>query len=95
MIRHVLLVRCNAAATPQRIEEIRLALAGLACPGRRSFSMGVDLGLRPGNMDLAMVADFDDERAFRLYDDDAEHDRIRKELIIPIAGGLERCQYQI
>jgi hypothetical protein len=95
MIRHILLVRCNHTATPDKLEEIRMALAGLDCPGRTNFSMGPDLGLRPGNMDLAMVADFDDEQAFAAYNDDPEHDRIRKELIIPVSERFERCQYQI
>ena len=95
MIRHILLVRCNHTATPDKLDEIRMALAGLDCPGRSHFSMGPDLGLKPGNMDVAMVADFDDEPAYQAYDRDPEHDRIRQQLIIPIAERFERCQYRI
>ena len=95
MLRHIVLFRLNASATPARVEEIRSALAGLACPGRESFTMGPDLGLRPGNMDLALVADFTDLAAFAAYDRDPEHDRIRRELIAPVAERLERCQFEL
>ncbi|MDP9075150.1 MAG: Dabb family protein [Actinomycetota bacterium] len=95
MIRHVLLVRCNRDATPERIDEIRARLAGLDCPGRTRFTMGTDLGLRPGNMDFAMVADFADVEAFAAYERDAEHDVIRRELVAPIAERSERCQFEL
>jgi hypothetical protein len=95
VIRHVILIRVNPSATPERIEAVRAALAGLASPGRTGFTMGPDLGLRPGNMDLAMVADFDDTESYRAYDQDPEHARIRQDLIAPISAGIERCQFEI
>ena len=95
MIRHIVLLRLNAAATAERVAEIRAELAGLDCPGRTTFTMGPDLGLRPGNMDLAIVADFESREAFAAYDVDPEHDRIRRDLIAPVAERLERCQFQL
>src|SRR5579875_3927865 len=57
--------------------------------------MGMDAGLRDGNMDVAIVGDFEDEDAYRAYDADPEHNRIRRELLAPIAERVERCQYRI
>jgi hypothetical protein len=95
MIRHVILVGVNSTATPERLARLRSELAALDCPGRTAFSMGPDLGLAPGNLDLAMVADFEDREAFEAYNRDPEHDRIRRELIAPIAERVERCQFEI
>jgi hypothetical protein len=57
--------------------------------------MGPDLGLRAGNLGMGLVADFVDEAAFRAYDADPEHDRIRREMIAPVVSRLERCQFQL
>lgn len=95
MIRHIVLLRLNAAATAERVAQIQSELAALDCPGRMTFTMGLDLGLRPGNMDLGIVADFESQEAFAAYDIDPEHDRIRRELIAPVAERLERCQFQL
>jgi hypothetical protein len=94
-IRHVVLFRLNASATPEAVARIGAELAALTCAGRTSFTMGADLGLRPGNLDLAMVADFESREAFTAYDTDAEHDRIRRQLIAPTTERLERCQFEI
>jgi hypothetical protein len=95
VIRHIILVRANAGATPEKLDQIRAELAALDCPGRTSFSMGTDLGLRPGNADWAMVADFTDADSFAAYDRDPEHDRIRRELIAPVTEAIERCQFPL
>ncbi len=95
MIRHIVLIRLNESATPAGVERIRAELAGLTCAGRTSFTMGPDLGLRPGNMDVAIVADFEDAAAYAAYDCDPDHDRVRRELIAPVAERLERCQFEI
>ncbi len=92
MIRHIVLIRYRVPVPAQQVEDLRAALLALPAPGRLAFSMGVDLGLREGNMDLAIVADFEDTEAYHAYDRDAAHDRIRRELIAPIAEHLERCQ---
>jgi Stress responsive A/B Barrel Domain len=95
VLRHIVLFRVRETATAEQLEEIKSQLAGLTCPGRTSFTMGVDLGLRPGNMNLALVADFTDVDAFRAYDADPDHDRIRRELVAPVAEHIERCQFKL
>jgi hypothetical protein len=46
-------------------------------------------------MSHAFVAEFEDEAAYRAYDTDAEHNRIRRELLAPIAERIERFQYEV
>lgn len=93
MIRHVVLIRYRSPVPAQQVDDIRAALDALPAPGRITLSMGVDLGLRDGNMDLAIVADFVDEDSYRTYDRDPAHERIRREMIAPIAERMERCQF--
>ena len=95
MLRHIVLMATNERATAQALTEIRTALAALDCAGRTAFTMGPDLGLRAGNLDVGLVADFVDEAAFRAYDQDPEHDRIRREMIAPVVSRLERCQFEL
>ena len=86
MIRHTVVFRFAEGTPAERVQAIREALMGL--PGRvpevRSFSCGGDLGLREGNADFAIVAEFDDEDGWRAYQDDPEHQRIIRELISPV-----------
>jgi hypothetical protein len=95
MIRHVVLLRLNQAATDERVEDIRTRLTALPKPGLIAYAVKADLGLGPDNMDLAIVADFDDVDSFLAYDRDAEHNRIRQELIAPVVDRVERCQFEI
>ncbi len=77
MIRHTVVFRFAEGTPAERVQAIREALMGL--PGRvpevRGFSCGGDLGLREGNADFAIVAEFDDEDGWRAYQDDPEHQR--------------------
>jgi hypothetical protein len=95
VIRNVVLIKLKPGTPPEAVEGLRQALEKVDSPGRRSFSMGMDAGLRDGNVDVAIVGDFDDEDAYRAYDADPEHNRIRRELLAPIAERVERCQYRI
>jgi hypothetical protein len=95
MIRNVTLMRFKEGTSPDRIDELAVAMRGLRIDGMRELTMGRDVGLRDSNMDWAVVADFDDVEAYRAYDSDAEHNRIRRELVGPIAERIERCQFEL
>lgn len=95
MIRNVVLVRLRPGEWGAQVAELQRSLAALPCPGMTGFSMGGDAGLREGNMDLAIVSDFVDEHAYREYDADPEHNRLRRELLGPIAEHVERCQFSL
>jgi hypothetical protein len=95
MVRNVVLIRCKPGIGSEQIEALEAALRAIDFPERTNFSMGEDLGLRDGNMSLAIVADFSDEDAYRRFDAEEEHNRVRRELLAPIAESVERCQYRV
>ena len=42
-----------------------------------------------------LTVDLDDEQAYRIYDADAEHNRIRAEMFAPISERIERIQFAL
>ncbi len=95
MIRNVVLFKFKAGTTPEQVERLVNELQGLQVPGMLNVSVGSDAGLREGNMDLGLVIDVEDEDAYKIYDEDAEHNRIRRDLVAPIAERVERIQYRV
>ena len=86
MFRHIAVFRWKAGTTSEQVEAIESALATLPArlPQLRAYAYGSDLGLREGNADFAIVADFDDEDDWRVYAEDPEHLRVIGELIAPV-----------
>ena len=56
---------------------------------------GRDLGLREGNASYFLTVDFPDAEAYRAYDLDEEHNRIRREMFAPISEVIERVQFRL
>ena len=54
-----------------------------------------NIGLLDGAMDLAIVADYDDEDTYRRWFGHPEHVRVRDDLLAPIIDRRERCQIRI
>lgn len=94
MIRNVVMVRLKPEADPAEVAAIQDGLRRLDCPGTLSYAVGDDLGLRKGNWSFAIVADFADADAYRGYDLDAEHNRIRARLA-PLADQIARLQFKV
>ena len=61
--------------------------------GCLDMRMGADAGLRDGNWSFCITADFSDEDAYRRYDLEDEHNRIRRELFAPICEEIVRVQF--
>jgi hypothetical protein len=76
------------------VASIQDGLRELNCPGTISYTLGDDLGLREANWSFAIVADFEDEAAYRGYDQDAEHNRLRG-LLAAQAERVARVQFEI
>ena len=96
MIRNVVVGRLKDGVTPEEIEPGLQALRDLRVDGVEfRLVAGVDRGLREGNASYAITVDLDDEQAYAVYDADAEHNRIRRELIAPITEHLERVQFHV
>ncbi|HEY4027376.1 MAG TPA: Dabb family protein [Candidatus Dormibacteraeota bacterium] len=94
MIRNVVLVKLKAGHDAAQVAAIQEGLRGLDCPGTLSYTIGNDVGLRDGNWSFAIVADFADRDAYRAYDQDAEHNRLRARLA-PMAEQISRVQFEL
>jgi hypothetical protein len=81
MVRNVVLVKLAQGQDPAAVARVQQALLNLNCPGTLNYAIGHDLGLRDGNWSFAIVADFADVDAYRAYDQDEEHNRVRAVLL--------------
>lgn len=82
--------------TVEQIEEALAAIRALSIDGvEMDVRTGVDLGLRDGNANFAITVDLPDEEAYRRYDADEEHNRVRRELFAPISASIDRIQFTL
>jgi Stress responsive A/B Barrel Domain len=95
MLRHILLIRLKPGVTAEQVDAFARAIESVPFPGRRNVIVGRDIGVRPGNMDLAVSNDFPDEAAFRAWGENPEHAQVRNELLSPIAERIERCIFPV
>jgi hypothetical protein len=96
MIRNVVVGRVRPGVPVEAVERALEALRDLRVDGiELQMASGVDLGLRDGNANYAITVDLPDEDAYRTYDRDPEHNRIRAELFAPINDRTERVQFQL
>jgi hypothetical protein len=94
-IRNVTLIWYRSGARDDAIEATIDATSSLRVTGMETLVAGRDLGLRAGNAHAAVVADFHDAEAYRRYDADEEHNRIRRELLAPIVERIIRVQFGV
>jgi hypothetical protein len=96
MFHHVALFRWQPGTTVEHTDRITSALRSLAATlgGLRSYECGTGLGLAPTSYDFAVVAAFEDRAAWDAYMADAEHDRIRAELITPVVTERAGIQFE-
>jgi hypothetical protein len=92
---HVSMFRWKPDASPEQIAPVKPALDALAgtLRGVVSYACGESLGLTPTSFDFSVIAIFEDKSAWDEYMANAEHDRIREELIVPIVA--ERAGIQL
>jgi len=94
MIRNVVLVKLKADHDAAKVAEIQEGLRRIECLGTLRYTLGDDAGLRDGNWSFAIVADFEDRDAYRAYDQDPEHNRLRARLA-PMAEHIARVQFEV
>lgn len=96
VIRNVVVGTVKDGVTTEQIEEALAAIRAMKVPGVELNAVtGVDLGLRDGNADFAITVDLADEEAYKVYDADDEHNRIRRELFAPISASIQRIQFRL
>ena len=94
MIRNIVVGRVRDGVPRAEVERALAAIAALEPPGCLDMRVGVDAGLRPGNWSFSITADFVDADAYRAYDAEAEHNRVRRELFAPICEEIVRVQFE-
>jgi hypothetical protein len=89
--------RWSDDATEEAKAAVADALSGLpsAIPEIRRYEFGGDLGLREGNWDFAVVADFDDADGYRAYSADATHQQVIADHIAPNTVERAAVQYEL
>jgi Stress responsive A/B Barrel Domain len=95
MIRNFALLKLKSDTRPDQVNTLIEAMRRLTVPGMSGLTVHRDAALRPGNSDVVIVCDLEDEEAYRRYDSDEEHNRIRSELVAPITERVERIQVRI
>ena len=97
MFRHTVMFRWSAASTVEQRSALDAALGQLpaAIPEIRRYHFGPDAGINEGNLDFAVVADFDDVDGYLVYRDHPEHGRVITELIVPFIDSRAAVQYDL
>jgi hypothetical protein len=93
MIRNVVMGRLHPGVDPEVVAAGLAAMTALELEGCLDMRTGVDAGLRPGNWNFSITCDFVDEEAYRRYDLDEEHNRLRREVFGPICAEIARIQF--
>ena len=93
MITHIYVAKLKPHTPDGKIVDWLDAIRGLKIDGMLELACGVDLGLREGNYDVAITADFVDAAAWHRYNDDQLHNEIRAEHAKPIVADQRRVQF--
>jgi hypothetical protein len=95
MIRHTVLFKWTEEATSEQKQAVFDKLSALppVLPTVRSYVIGADLGLNPGNWEFAATADFDDEAGYFAYRDAPEHRAVIEQYILPITAQRVAVQF--
>lgn len=94
MIRNVVMGRLKPDADTDLLDQGLAGIVALNIEGMRDVRVGRDAGLRPGNWDFSITADFEDVGAYRAYDEDEEHNRLRREIFGPLSAEIARIQFE-
>jgi hypothetical protein len=94
LITHVYVAKLIPGTSDDKVAAWLEAIDALEIDGMLEIRSGADLGLREGNWDVAITADFADAAAWRRYNDDALHNQIRREHAKPIVEAQQRVQFQ-
>lgn len=95
MIRSILLIKFTPEATDAQIEAFGQALAAVPFERRRHFEFHRDIRLTDDAMDATVIADFDDEDAYRAWVADPGHHEVRSKFLDPIRAQRDRILYRI
>lgn len=96
MFIHVVAFRWNENISPEQIGVISETLKALSqhVTEVKKYRFGPDAGVSaPTNFDFVVVAEFDSEDDWRIYDTHPEHNRVRKEVLGPFIAERAAVQF--
>jgi len=93
LITHIYVAKLKPGTSDAQVVDWLDAIRRLKIDGMLELACGVDLGLREGNYDVAITADFVDAEAWHRYNDDKLHNEIRAEHAKPIVEDQRRVQF--
>ncbi|BEP12348.1 hypothetical protein acdb102_06590 [Acidothermaceae bacterium B102] len=94
MIQNVVMGKLKPGLELSAAQPALDAILALTPPGLIECRVGTDLRLREGSWDYAISSTWVDEAAYRAYDLDDEHNRIRRELFAPVSEQISRVQFE-
>lgn len=96
MFRHCVLMRFEITASAAQRAAATDAILSLSdsIPEVQALTVGDDAGLREGNFDLAVVADFKDQAAYAIYASHPAHLEMLAEAVIPILSERAAVQFE-
>ena len=94
VIRNVVVGRLRPGTDPAVVRSALDAIVALPVEGLLDVRVGLDAGLRDGAWGFAITSDFVDAAAYRAYDADEEHNRVRRELFDPVCEEIARVQFE-
>jgi hypothetical protein len=96
VITHVVLLRWKPDLPAGHAAVVAAALRALPgmIPALRDYRVGEDVALGAGNYDFGVVATFADADEWRAYQTDAEHERIKSDLIGPWVAERASIQFE-
>ncbi len=94
MITHVWSMTFTEQTTAEQRASFGTAMAALPSQieGVASFKSGSDLGLNPGNSDVAIIAEFADEQSWRAYIEDPAHVAFVNDHVSPLCASWNAIQ---
>ncbi len=97
MIRHIAMFtfKPDAPDTAAQSLEEGLFLLAQTITEIAAYTYGSDLGLRDGNYDFAVVADFENDEDFKTYADHPDHQAFIQDRIVPILEKRVSLQFEI
>ncbi len=97
MIRHIAMFTLKPDAPDTAVQSLEEGLSLLAQTINEiaAYTYGSDLGLRDGNYDFAVVADFQNDEDFKIYADHPDHQAFIQDRVAPILEKRVSVQFEI
>lgn len=96
MLRHIVMFRLEDDAPEGTRELLAEGLSRLAesISEITTYSYGADLGLRDGNFDFAVVADFESAEAYAGYVSHPDHQAFIRDQLTPVVAERVALQFE-